>query len=200
MKAYAYTLAAEPGEAKSTVSALYLDPVWRDRMTSFNGRAIIYDSLGNPKSYDGNTYTWEGRQLKSISNANGKTEFTYDADGLRTEAKVTNANGSFVQTEKYIWKDGRIDSHTLKTLEKTETAKILYDSENQPRGYILNNKETILFVKNLQGDVVALVDANGTEVVSYRYDAWGNMAYKPANGITQAHGKQGTVLCLDIGI
>ena len=30
------------------------------------------------------------------------------------------------------------------------------------------------YVYNLQGDVVALIDANGTQVVEYGYDAWGN--------------------------
>ena len=29
-------------------------------------------------------------------------------------------------------------------------------------------------IYNLQGDVVALIDANGTQVVEYGYDAWGN--------------------------
>ena len=29
------------------------------------------------------------------------------------------------------------------------------------------------YVNNLQGDVVALIDANGTQVVEYGYDAWG---------------------------
>lgn len=195
VKTYAYTLETELGEAKSTVSALYLDPIWRDRMTSFNGKAIVYDSLGNPKTYDGNTYTWEGRQLKSISNANGKTEFTYDADGLRTQTRVLDINGGLVQFDEYYWKDGVLDSHKLIVPGKAEVAKILYDSDNQPRGYILNNEETVLFVKNLQGDVMALVDANGKEVVSYRYDAWGNMTYSPANGTVQTKADRYVKLC-----
>ena len=29
-------------------------------------------------------------------------------------------------------------------------------------------------IYNLQGDVVALIDANGTRVVEYGYDVWGN--------------------------
>ena len=29
-------------------------------------------------------------------------------------------------------------------------------------------------IYNLQGDVVALIDANGTQMVEYVYDAWGN--------------------------
>ena len=34
-----------------------------------------------------------------------------------------------------------------------------------------------LYVKNAQGDVVQFVDGNGNTVVTYIYDAWGNMLY-----------------------
>jgi uncharacterized protein RhaS with RHS repeats len=30
------------------------------------------------------------------------------------------------------------------------------------------------YVKNLQGDIVKIIDENGTEVTGYVYDAWGN--------------------------
>ena len=36
------------------------------------------------------------------------------------------------------------------------------------------NDVDYFYVYNLQGDVVALIDANGTQVVEYGYDAWGN--------------------------
>ena len=36
------------------------------------------------------------------------------------------------------------------------------------------NDVDYFYVYNLQGDVVALIDAGGTQVVEYGYDAWGN--------------------------
>ena len=36
------------------------------------------------------------------------------------------------------------------------------------------NDVDYFYVYNLQGDMVALIDANGTQVVEYGYDAWGN--------------------------
>ena len=36
------------------------------------------------------------------------------------------------------------------------------------------NDVDYFYVYNLQGDVVALIDANDTQVVEYGYDAWGN--------------------------
>lgn len=35
--------------------------------------------------------------------------------------------------------------------------------------------QTYYYVLNLQGDVVKLVTASGTEAASYAYDAWGNL-------------------------
>ena len=50
----------------------------------------------------------------------------------------------------------------------------LYDSADSPIGIIYNNVP-YWFVKNLQGDVLALKDKDGFETVRYVYDAWGNV-------------------------
>ncbi len=194
-KVYAYTLGAELGKMQSGDTALYTDPLWRDRMTSFNGKLITYDKLGNPKSYNANTYTWEGRQLKSVSNSDGKTQFIYDADGLRIETRVYDKNNKLQYTDKYIWKDGVIDSHVLIATGITETAKYLYDSNNQIVGYTLDSGETLMFIKNIQGDVIALVDETGKVKVEYQYDAWGNMTCIPRNGVTQGHADYFAIIC-----
>ena len=48
----------------------------------------------------------------------------------------------------------------------------LYDSEDGVCG-IRYNGDAYFFVKNLQGDVIALANMNGETVVHYTYDAWG---------------------------
>ena len=48
-----------------------------------------------------------------------------------------------------------------------------YDAQGKP-GMVTYNDVDYFYVYNLQGDVVALIDANGTQVVEYVYDAWGN--------------------------
>ena len=42
------------------------------------------------------------------------------------------------------------------------------------------NDVDYFYVYNLQDDVVALIDANGTQMVEYVYDAWGNSIAKLA--------------------
>ena len=44
-----------------------------------------------------------------------------------------------------------------------------------PLTLLLNDSSYYFYVTNLQGDVIALTDPNGTEVVRYAYDAWGNV-------------------------
>ena len=47
-----------------------------------------------------------------------------------------------------------------------------YDAQNKP-AVVVYNGTPYSYVKNLQGDVVALLDSTGAVVVSYVYDAWG---------------------------
>ena len=42
--------------------------------------------------------------------------------------------------------------------------------------------DTYLYEKNLQGDIVAVYDGNGTKKISYTYDAWGNFTATYHNG------------------
>ncbi len=52
-----------------------------------------------------------------------------------------------------------------------------YDAQGKP-GMVTYNDVDYFYVYNLQGDVVALIDANGTQVVEYVYDAWGALIAK----------------------
>ena len=56
----------------------------------------------------------------------------------------------------------------------TETLSFSYDASGIPMSVIYNGT-AYYYTVNLQGDVMAIVDASGTSVVSYAYDAWGNV-------------------------
>ncbi len=144
---------------KNNKAYIYGDATWKDLLTGFDGKTIEYDAQGNPVKYLGHTLTWEkGRQLKKFDNI----EYTYNANGIRTSKKI----------------NGVLHTYTLdgtKILRETwdgNTLIPLYDNEDGVCG-ILYNDVPYYFIKNLQGDVIAIVDRDAQTVARYSYDAWG---------------------------
>ena len=143
---------------KNGISYTY-DTVWKDLLTSYNGQSITYDAQGNPTSYLGHTLAWEkGRQLNSFDNVT----FTYNANGIRTSKRV---NGI---THNYTLEGTKI----LREDYGSVTLVPLYDNEDSVCG-IIRKGIPYYFQKNLQGDIIAILNENSQIVARYRYDAWG---------------------------
>ena len=105
-------------------------------------------------------------------------QFLYNADGIRTSKTVNNVehvytlNGTQIVSESW-------GSNLL---------IYLYDESGSPIGmqyrttsYAAYTFDTFYFEKNLQGDIVAVYNANGVKVLSYTYDAWGNHTFTWVN-------------------
>ena len=164
MQEYAYTNGELTGSAAVTKTYVY-DANWKDKLASFDGKAITYDQIGNPISYDGWAYTWEaGRQLKSLSKAGVSIAYKYDDTGFRTQKTV---NGT---TTDYLVLENRI----LQQSDGTNTITFRYDGENKAASFNLNGTE-YYYLRNLQGDIAGIVDGTGSLVVEYAYDAWGKL-------------------------
>ena len=162
-RVYAYTT-GNLGSLSYTIPYTYGDANWKDTLTAVNGAPISYDAIGNPTDYNGWTYTWEGgRQLKSMAKSGMNLSFTYNDEGIRTSKTV---NGT---KTNYTLVDGRV------TAEETGGSWIYYRYDGFGEIIALNYQNTEYFyVKNIQGDIIAIVDENGNLVVEYVYDAWGN--------------------------
>jgi RHS repeat-associated protein len=161
---YGYTTGTL-GIPTATVNYTYGDTNWKDKLTSFHGRNITYDAIGNPLTYSGNTYTWEeGRQLKSIVGTSGNISYKYNDSGIRTEKNV----GGVVS--KYHLVGDKV------TFETNGADKIYYtyDSRDNLVSMSLNGVE-YYYIRNAQGDIIGLFDKAGTQVVSYVYDSWGKL-------------------------
>ena len=131
-----------------------------DRMTKFGNQTCVYDAMGNPTTYLGKTATWKGRQLTSF---NGNT-FAYDGRGRRM-----SKNGI-----SYIYdSQGRV-------IRQSNGLEFFYDYEGIAA--CRYNDQLYLYITDGQGNVIALIDTNGNEVVQYWYDAWGNHKVVDANG------------------
>ena len=130
------------------------------------------------------TFTWEsGRRLASVIVDGTELSFTYNDEGIRTSktvgtvAHVYHLNGAQI------------------VFEESDAAVLvyLYDAEGSPIGMQYRREfdnvgvfEEYWFEKNLQGDIVAVYDGEGTKLISYTYDAWGNFTTTYHNGCTES--------------
>lgn len=175
-KEYAYTTGTL-GAAVKTYNYVYGSNSWKDKLTSWNGQSITYDSYGNVKSYKGATYTWDRlNRLKSCVKSNGTTEYTYNVDGQPEKTELDYGNGMVGTTEReYV--NGRLYKESkILTMNGAEivsaTMQYLYRGE-EVIGLIYNGS-LYYYRKNLQGDIIEIVDEDGNVAATYKYDAWGN--------------------------
>ena len=139
---------------------------WKDQLTSFNGKAITYDAMGNPLSYMGMSLTWEkGRQLKTLKKSGTLSQYVYDNDGRRIQKTVGDKVIRF-----YL--DG--DKIIAQKEEGGERMDFLYDEKGTPFAFEYQGK-MYFYQTSLQGDIIGIVDSEGSQVVVYRYDAWGEV-------------------------
>ena len=159
-----YTLAPTLEGVNETVFYTYGDSNWKDKVTAIGGKAITYDAIGNPLTYDGWTFTWKaGRMLASMVKTGTNAQFTYDHNGLRIK-KVVNG-----VTTNYTLNGNNIVHMT----QGSNDLHFYYDAQGKPAMVRFNGTD-YFYIYNLQNDAVAIVDTNGTQVVEYGYDAWGN--------------------------
>jgi len=135
------------------------DAAWKDKLTAVGGQSITYDAQGNPTCYLGHALSWEkGRQLKSFDNI----QYTYNANGIRTSKTVNGVKHTYLLDGTKILRE-TWGEHTLFPL---------YDNEESVCGIVYNDVP-YYFLKNLQGDILSITDADAQVVAKYRYDAWG---------------------------
>ena len=145
----------------------YTDTSWKDKLTKVNGSNIFYDANGNPLSYrDGMSFEWEnGRILKNINTSDKAVQMSYDSNGMRTQKSVDG-----VKTNYYY----DSNKNLIALVKGNDTLLFYYDSDGSATSFSYNGT-MYFYVKNLQGDVIRIIDLAGTEVASYVYDAWGNI-------------------------
>lgn len=153
----------------------YNDTDWKDLLTKYDGKNILYDDIGNPVSIDNNiTFEWtNGRHLKKYIDTQNNivVDYKYNLNDVR-ESKIVNG------TEiKYYMEDNRI------IYEQKDNQKIYYLYDQGELVGLKQNENTYIYEKNLQGDITGIIDSNTNLIVTYKYDSWGKiLSIKDANG------------------
>ena len=155
----------------------------------------------NSESEEYREYEWQGKQLISCTilnrennpDSDEKYVYTYDSNGLRSSKTSYDCDDagnvdftSAIRTE-YLWQDGKLiylwlspefDNTADDKYSDSLSIKYLYDENDEPYGMITNGSNVFYFIKNMQGDIERIVTSNkNTRMITYSYDAWGNMTY-----------------------
>ena len=192
-----------------TKSFGYTNPSWPDLLTSVtaNGttKDVLYEgqsqtsdlpSSGNPITYYNGkdyTFTWtKGRQLASATVDGKQVSYTYDMSGVRSGKQVYTTSNQRTTTYTYTTLSGKVMRQQWETRNSDDTVyqamqslEFVYDDGNQPFAMIYKHGQTTelyYYVLNAQGDVIALLNANGTLAASYNYGAWGNYSVHDKDG------------------
>ena len=124
-----------------------------------------YDANGNLLSDRKYTYSWtKGSLLEKVTGDGLEAVYTYDASGIRTSKKV---NGT---TTEYLTAGGSV----LSEKKNGVWQHYLYDGSGQLMAIRYKGAD-YYYIRNGLMTITGLVDANGTAVVNYFYDSWGNM-------------------------
>ena len=145
---------------------LTYDSSIKDRLVSFNGTKIEYDSSNplNPRKYGSNTYQFEGRRLVRWLYGGGYYDYVYNDQGLRI--KKTDYRGI---TWNYVYDGNKL----IREKSINNTLDFLYDEYDNLYGFIKDNSEKYLYIRDQLQNIIGITDINGKIVVKYSYDAWG---------------------------
>lgn len=166
-KEYDYTEQEITIQPTKIIEYIYNNANWKDQLTSYDGKEISYDAVGNIISYNGNEYTWQnGRELSTLVNndKNLNISYKYNDDRIRTE-KIVNG----IKTE-YLLDDNIV----ILEIQGEDILYYEYDENNELIGFKYND-EQYYYIKNGQNDIIGILNDKLEKVISYEYDTWGNL-------------------------
>lgn len=132
---------------------------------------ITYSSTGQPSIYLGWEIDYDMRNICVIENDDYYIEYYYNANGIRLGKSIDN--GDEIESVNYIL-DGSNIIKEIHTGANNYTIEYYYDSSDNIIGFTYNGSK-YLYLKNLQNDVIGIVDSNNNIVVKYYYDAYGRI-------------------------
>jgi RHS repeat-associated protein len=108
-------------------------------------------------------------------------EYQYNDQGYRTQKVITE--GTSIYTYEYELQGSCVIRETLtKTVNglRTESYELifLYDVNNTHIGFLLDGIE-YFYLTDLLGNIISILAEDGTEMVKYEYDAYGNIINSP---------------------
>ena len=136
---------------------------------------LSVETPGNEYKLDGNVLSVVRHRLNGSVTAEAwvytaapekLVEFAYDSNGMRTQKKVTD-HGQTVTTN-YIYNGKKLVELTC----GEDTLHFFYDLQGMP-AQVECNGNVYIYIQNLQGDVLGILNEKGDAVVEYDYAPYG---------------------------
>lgn len=156
------------------------DSNYSDKLISFNGNAIAYNSCLNPTSFGTKTYSYtKGRLLEKYQTSSTKyCEYFYNKDGIRyKKVRYLKKRNKFQQVESTIYQieNNRIiaEARTNLTTSVTKTLYYYYGISGI-EGFLYNGNK-YLYLKDATNTILGILNSSLALSVRYSYDAYGGV-------------------------
>lgn len=139
-----------------------------------NGNIIKQISSGGITQY---FYDSDDYFVKAIMPDKSMVEYVYDKMFKHRVERIETSSTGERTTLKYIWDEDRLISETdsagkiVRSYTWDENESLYSITLPNPAGVL----QTYYYVKDGKGNILGMTDLNGSEVVKYEYDAWGNI-------------------------
>ena len=154
---------------------------WVDKENTI-GYSYDADGIRTSKAVVVDTYryrTSSGGSIVSITPGNEANALDLPIKPYPGETYIRFLFGTKTVTHNYVTQNGKVVRETIDDGVSAKVLDFIYDTAGKPFALIYTNgtaePETYYYVLNLQGDVVKLMDEDGAEIASYRYNAWGEL-------------------------
>lgn len=138
------------------------------RLASYNNNPIEYYTT-HPflmKTFNGYTYSYQGKRLVTVTKNNKTINYTYDLEGLIIQKEVVETN----TITKYYYDNRKL----IKEVCGNNIIDYFYDENNQLYGYKENNT-VYFYIRDVLNNIIGIIDNNGLIVSKFDYDAYGNI-------------------------
>jgi len=137
----------------------------KDELLNTNIFELEYNGH-NPISLNNNDITYEGRRIKTF----GNNTYFNNEEGIRVK-KIT----SLGNTHEYVLEGNKILSEKIyNTSNNTLLAELNYNYDI--KGELVSaeyNDKLYFYIKDILGNIIKIVDKDGTDVVKYYYNSFG---------------------------
>ena len=169
-EAYSFTTASTPTGTHITSQYDYFDDEWKDKLSGYKGMECTYDAMGNMTKERGLEMTWQnGKELQSVDKGNTSILYYYNSDGIRVGKYILSEDNQVTTTNFYL------NGNKILTQAKgNEITHFIYDQYGKPFAMKTDGK-IFYYLYNCQGDVIGMLDTNGSQIAEYEYDSWGKL-------------------------